>query len=143
MTVFCFTYKSCLYIRYHTIRYLITFFFHSMICYYLGEGNGSTLQYSYLENPMDRGVQWITALGSQLVHDLATTPPPPRGYYSNFPTLLFISLSHLFLSCITFIVYLYNYSWVISLMDILLFKITPHGKECYDEISCYTFLLLY
>ena len=28
-------------------------------------------------------------------------------------------------------------------MDILLFKITPHGKECYDEISCYTFLLLY
>ena len=27
-------------------------------------------------------------------------------------------------------------------MDTLLFKIIPHGKECYDEISCYTFLLL-
>ena len=23
-----------------------------------GEGNGNPLQYSYLENPMDRGAQW-------------------------------------------------------------------------------------
>ena len=26
-----------------------------------GEGNGSSLQYSGLENPMDRGVWWATA----------------------------------------------------------------------------------
>ena len=25
-----------------------------------GEGNGNTLQYSCLENPMDRGAQWAT-----------------------------------------------------------------------------------
>ena len=27
-----------------------------------GEGNGSPLQYSCLENPMDRGAQWATGL---------------------------------------------------------------------------------
>ena len=26
----------------------------------LGEGNGNPLQYSFLENPMDRGVRWAT-----------------------------------------------------------------------------------
>ena len=41
------------------------------------EGNGNPLQYSYLENPMDRGtwqatVRRITRVG----HDLATKPPP-------------------------------------------------------------------
>ena len=25
-----------------------------------GEGNGNTLQYSYLRNPMDRGARWAT-----------------------------------------------------------------------------------
>ena len=43
----------------------------------LGEGNGNLLQWSCLENPVDRGarqatVQEITRAG----HDLATTPPP-------------------------------------------------------------------
>ena len=28
-----------------------------------GEGNGSPLQYSCLENPMDRGAWWATVLG--------------------------------------------------------------------------------
>ena len=28
-----------------------------------GEGNGSPLQYSYLENPMDREALWATVLG--------------------------------------------------------------------------------
>ena len=28
-----------------------------------GEGNGNTLQYSCLENPMDRGVSWATDHG--------------------------------------------------------------------------------
>ena len=26
----------------------------------MGEGNGNLLQYSYLENPMDRGAWWAT-----------------------------------------------------------------------------------
>ena len=28
-----------------------------------GEGNGNPLQYSCLENPMDRGAWWVTAHG--------------------------------------------------------------------------------
>ena len=35
-----------------------------------GEGNGNPLQYSCLENPMDRGAWWATVQGSQRVgHD--------------------------------------------------------------------------
>ena len=35
-----------------------------------GEGNGNPLQYSCLENPMDRGALWGTVHGSQRVgHD--------------------------------------------------------------------------
>ena len=39
-----------------------------------GEGNGNPFQYSFLENPMDRGAWWATqSLGSQRVrHDLVT-----------------------------------------------------------------------
>ena len=35
-----------------------------------GEGNGNPLQYSCLENPMDRGAWWAAVHGSQRVgHD--------------------------------------------------------------------------
>ena len=38
--------------------------------YLLGDGNGNPLQYSCLENPVDRGVWWATAMGLQGVgHD--------------------------------------------------------------------------
>ena len=39
-----------------------------------GEGNGYPLQYSCLENPMDRGAWWATILGfsESVRHDLAT-----------------------------------------------------------------------
>ena len=38
-----------------------------------GEGNGNPLQYSYLENPMDRGAWWATVHGvTRVGHDLAT-----------------------------------------------------------------------
>ena len=41
-----------------------------------GEGNGNTLHYSCLENPMDRGVWWATVHGVERIrHDLATKPP--------------------------------------------------------------------
>ena len=37
-----------------------------------GEGNGNLLQYSCLENSMDRGAWWVTSMGSQRVgHDSA------------------------------------------------------------------------
>ena len=38
-----------------------------------GKGNGNSLQYSCLENPMDRGAWWATVHGSQTVsYNLAT-----------------------------------------------------------------------
>ena len=41
-----------------------------------GEGNGNPLQYSCLENPMDRGAWQATVHGvAQVGHDLATKPP--------------------------------------------------------------------
>ena len=38
-----------------------------------GEGNGNPLQYSCLENPMDRGAWWATVHGAARIgHDLTT-----------------------------------------------------------------------
>ena len=38
-----------------------------------GEGNGYPLQYSCLENSMDRGAWWTTVAGSERIrHDLVT-----------------------------------------------------------------------
>ena len=43
-----------------------------------GEGNGNPVQYSCLENPMDRGAWRATVHGvARIRHDLATKPPPP------------------------------------------------------------------
>ena len=43
-----------------------------------GERNGSPLQYSCLENPMDRGAWRATVHGvTRVGYDLATKPPPP------------------------------------------------------------------
>ena len=42
-----------------------------------GEGNGNPLQYSCLENPMDRGAWWATVRGvARVGHDLVTKTPP-------------------------------------------------------------------
>ena len=41
-----------------------------------GEGNGNALQYSCLENPMDKGAWQATVHGAvRDIHDLATKPP--------------------------------------------------------------------
>ena len=41
-----------------------------------GEGNGNPLQYSCLENPMDRGAWRATVHGvARVGHNLATKPP--------------------------------------------------------------------
>ena len=43
-----------------------------------GEGNGNPLQYSCLENLMERGAWRATVHGvARVEHDLATNPPPP------------------------------------------------------------------
>ena len=42
-----------------------------------GEGNGNPLQYSHLENPIDRGACQATDHGMARVgHNLETKPPP-------------------------------------------------------------------
>ena len=54
----------------------VSWFDHFGHCLSLGfgEGNGNPLQYSCLENPMDRGVWWATVQGSQRVgRDWATS----------------------------------------------------------------------
>ena len=43
-----------------------------------GEGNGNPLQYSCLENSMDRGTWRAIVHGvARIGHNLATKPPPP------------------------------------------------------------------
>ena len=43
-----------------------------------GEGNGNRLQYSWLENSVDRGAWRATVHGvARAGHNLATKPPPP------------------------------------------------------------------
>ena len=43
-----------------------------------GEGNGNPLQYSCLENPMDKGAWRATVHGvTRVGHAVVTKPPPP------------------------------------------------------------------
>ena len=49
----------------------------SKIAYFKTYGNGNPLQYSCLENPMDRGAWWATVHGvARVGQDWATKPPP-------------------------------------------------------------------
>jgi len=53
----------------------------------VGEGNGNPVQYSCLENPMDRGAWQATVHRvARVGHNLATKPPSP-------PMLKFIMLA--------------------------------------------------
>ena len=53
-----------------------------------GEGNGKPLQYSCLENPMDRGAWRATVYGvSGVGHNLATKPPT-----ATLPRTVFLGL---------------------------------------------------
>ena len=64
------------------------------------EGNGNPLQYSCLENPMDKGAWQATVHGvARVGHDLVTKPLPPT----------FLVFTHLLLySCISYRNYSYN-----------------------------------
>ena len=45
-----------------------------------GEGNGNPMQYSCLENSMERGAWWAAVHGvTRVEHDLVTKPRPPPG----------------------------------------------------------------
>ena len=49
-----------------------------------GKGNGNPLQYSCLENPMDRGAWQATVHGvARVGHNLATKPPPEMCWKRN------------------------------------------------------------
>ena len=61
--------------RYKSVATERLHFHFSLSCH--GEGNGNPLQYSCLENPMDRGACQATVHGATSVgHDIATKPPP-------------------------------------------------------------------
>ena len=48
------------------------------------EGNGNPLQYSCLENPMDRGAWWATVhVVARVGHNLVTKPPPCTYIYTH------------------------------------------------------------
>ena len=73
------------------------------------EGNGNPLQYSCLENPMDREAWWLQSKGSQRVrHDLVTKLPK-RFLKSELPFILVRVwyLSNSFL-CLLFQIILWN-----------------------------------
>ena len=56
----------------------LTFIHNTLLRSLTGEGVGNPLQYSCLENPMDRGVWQATVHGvTRVGHGLATKPPPP------------------------------------------------------------------
>ena len=51
-----------------------------------GEGNGNPLQYSCLENPMNRGAWWTTVHGvTRVGRNLVTKPPP---HLINYDTII-------------------------------------------------------
>ena len=53
---------------------LMGIFWTSTVC--CGEGNGNPLQYSCLENPMDRGARWAIVYGvARVRHSLVTKSP--------------------------------------------------------------------
>ena len=82
----------------------IFFYFKYSILYCIslkslfGEGNGNPLQYSCLENPMDRGAWQAAVQGvARVRHNLATKPPPPKSLL-NFVTILLLFYVLVFLA---------------------------------------------
>ena len=60
-----------------------------MVCHLYGEGHGNPLQYSCLENPMDRGALQAT------VHGVAKSDTTEATYHVCMSPLMLASVSHL------------------------------------------------
>ena len=60
-----------------------------------GEGNGNPLQYSCLENSMDRGTSWATVYGVAKSRIQLSTHPCPLAILASY--LVFLSLSHVYM----------------------------------------------
>ena len=70
--------RKCIALNAHIIKESTQFYNSSLYLTRLEEGNGNLLQYSCLENPMDRGAWQATVHGvARVGHDLLTKPPPP------------------------------------------------------------------
>ena len=55
---------------------------------YSGEGNGNPLQYSCLEDPMNKGAWKATVHGvTRVGHDLATKPPLNERFFKFYSAL--------------------------------------------------------
>ena len=60
-----------------------------------GEWNGNPLQYSCLENPMDRGAWWATVHGvARIKHDLVTKPRKSKTVFNFYINRLFTYLTY-------------------------------------------------
>ena len=101
-----------------------------------GEGNGSPLQYSCLENPMDGGAGQATIYGVARVRpDLATKPPLPSMYWailawiqlsSKYVFLYFLTKFYL-TKCILCMLSHFSCIWLCNPVDCILPGSSIHG----------------
>ena len=73
-----------------------------MVASWFGEGNGTPLQYSCLENPMDGGAWWAAVYGVAQSRTLLKRPSSSssRLFYNSYPHKCKVT-SHSFLVCIS------------------------------------------
>ena len=96
------------------------------------EGNGNTLQYSCLENPMDRGACQTTVY--RVRHDSATKPPPPTRctvpHEHKLCPLICVTLTMFPLLIYTFL--LQKISYYIIMLDLGIFL--PHYRMSFLKV---------
>ena len=83
-----------------------------------GEGNGNPLQYSCLENPMDRGAWWATVHGvTRVRHNLVTKPSPPLTAQAGScrPLCQLLTSFH---KCVASPFICYKHSWFLNKMGL-------------------------
>ena len=94
-----------------------------------GEGNGNPLQYTCLDNPMDRGAWQTTVHGvARVKHDLATTPPPPPTHKNCQLSLVCQKVGPLHLQCL-------HYLCSLLLINSPLLKYSVSGNSFSENLS--------
>ena len=102
-----------------------------------GDGNGNPIQYSCLENPMNRGAWQATVHGvARVRHDLVTKPPPQAGHIllKRLQKILLIScyvpqpplppkFSRGHTVCVYWWEHVYEYVWVIFSTYLWIFQL--------------------